>query len=293
MIDKLRSVAIFAHVVDAGTFRAAAQQLGLAPSRVSETVSNLENALGVTLLYRSTRHLSLTHEGRMLYQRARTMLAAMEEGLDAINPTSTEPAGHLRVSAPAFVTQTSLMDSIANFAKAHPKIELALHFTDQRKDLIRDGIDVTIRAGWLEDSEHMARKIGTTDRLLVASPGYIAGKTLPTQAQDLETWEWISFMPRPHKYNLTSPDSEVISVSGTAQVAVNAADALYEFAARGLGLAAVPAQLAEKGIARGDLVHVLPEWTLDQLGIFAVWPDGSRRENLTLTFVRFLAKEGL
>ena len=113
MIDKLRAIAIFATVVDQGTFRAAALHLGLAPSRVSETVSELEKDLGVTLLYRSTRQLSLTHEGRLLYEKARDMLASAESGLDAINPAATAPRGSLRIPAPALVTHTGLAAAFA------------------------------------------------------------------------------------------------------------------------------------------------------------------------------------
>lgn len=121
MIDKLRGIAIFSTVVDQGTFRAAVLHLGLAPSRVSQTVSDLEKNLGVTLLYRSTRQLSLTQEGRILQEKAHAMLAAAENGLDAINPMSKEPVGTLRVSAPAFIIQTALMDSFSAFAKTYQK----------------------------------------------------------------------------------------------------------------------------------------------------------------------------
>jgi len=101
MIDKLRSIAIFATVVDQGSFRGAAFALGLAPSRVSEVVSQLEGDLGVTLLYRTTRQISLTTEGRLLHQKAQDMLAAAETGLDAISPLSTEPAGSLNPALPS------------------------------------------------------------------------------------------------------------------------------------------------------------------------------------------------
>ncbi|MEL6127635.1 MAG: LysR family transcriptional regulator, partial [Pseudomonadota bacterium] len=128
MIDKLRSIAIFTTVVERGTFRAAAAHLGLAPSRVSEVVSELERDLGVTLLYRSTRQLSLTQEGQVLHEKAQAMLATVESGLDEINTSSKEPHGTLRVTAPAFATQTGLMDRFAAFAKAHPRIDLRIDF---------------------------------------------------------------------------------------------------------------------------------------------------------------------
>lgn len=147
MIDKLRAIAMFSTVVDQGTFRAAALHLGLAPSRVSETIADLERDLGVTLLYRSTLQLSLTHEGRLLHEKARQMLETVESGLDAISPTSRDPNGALRVTPPPFVTQTELMNDFASFAQKYPKIDLLFDFSDAPRDLIRDNFDVGIRAG--------------------------------------------------------------------------------------------------------------------------------------------------
>jgi len=273
MIDKLRSIAIFSSVVDQGSFRGAALHLGLAPSRVSEIVSNLD----------------LTHEGRLLNAKAQDMLAAVEMGLDAINPASKEPSGALRLTVPAFVTQTELMDYFANFASEYPKVNLDFHFSDHPRDLIKDGFDVAIRAGWLEDSEYLAQKIGKTDRLLVASPKYFSSKSSPSRPSDLESWSWVRFVMRPDQTKLTSVNGKVVSVTGKSRISVNSADALYAFAVAGLGLTAIPEHLACRGFQRGELVHVLPDWSLQPLGLYAVRPDLSRRENLTTLFVRFLA----
>jgi len=291
MIDKLRSIAIFAAVVDHGSFRRAAAHLGLAPSRISEVVSGLEKDLGVTLLYRSTRQLSLTHEGRQLHGQAIAMLSAAEAGLDAITSVASEPSGALRITAPAFVTQTDLMATFARFSLVHPKVSLDFHFSDRPSALIRDGYDVAIRAGWPEDSDLMVRTIGHADRFLVASPEYAATLPVPNAPHDLEEWHWIRFVMRPNQTELTSPTGEVATVVGKSVVSVNSADALYEFAARGLGLTAIPEHLARRGFDRGDLVHILPDWTLRPLGLHAIWPNQSRRENLTTLFVRFLAGE--
>lgn len=110
MIEKLQSITIFATVIDQGSFRGAALHLGLAPSRVSEVVSQLEADLNVTFLYRTTHQISLAHEDRLLHLKAQGMLAAAEMGLDTIDPLSKDPRGSLRISEPAFVAQTQLMD---------------------------------------------------------------------------------------------------------------------------------------------------------------------------------------
>lgn len=291
MIDKLRSIAIFATVVEQGSFRAASLHLGLVPSRVSEVVSRLESDLGVTLLYRTTRQLSLTHEGRLLFEKAQDMLASAEMGLDAINPLSDEPAGSLHISSPAFITQTALMDSFASFMHQYPGVDVNFHFSDRRMDIIDEGLDLSIRAGWLEDSEFMSRRIGQSDRFLVASSDYVKAKGAPTDPNDLHDWDWVRFNMRPDQTELTSTNGETKIVTGNSRVKVNSAEALYEFAARGLGVTAIPEHLACRGFDRGDLVHVLPEWKLQPLGLYAIWPDQSRRENLTTLFIRFLAGE--
>lgn len=290
MSDSLRSIAIFATVVDQGTIRAAALYLGLAPSRISQAVSNLEKNLGVTLLYRSTRQLSLTHEGQVLYEKATVMLNAAESGLDAINPVSKEPNGAIRITAPAFVTQTALMDTFAAFAVAYPKILLKFDFSDRQIVLIKDGFDVAIRAGWLEDSEFLTSSIGHVERLLVASPTYVGVHPAPVHPRDLEIWNWVRFSMRPDPTEFISPAGDIVSITGKSNVSVNSADALFEMAVRHLGLTVVPEHLACRGIDAGNLVQVLPHWSLRPLGLHAVWPDQSRRENLTMLFVRFLAE---
>lgn len=290
MIDKLKAIAIFSTVVEQGTFRAAARHLGLAPSRISETVSTLEKDLGVTLLYRSTRQLSMTQEGRVLHEKAQEMLDTVESGLDAIRPWSADPQGTLRITAPAFTTQSDLIDTFSAFSKAYPKVDLQFDFSDAPRDLIHDGFDVGIRAGWLENSDLMTRNIGTTERFLVASRDYLQNAGTPRHPKDLEAWSWVRFSIRPDQTELTGPTGEVVTVRGTSSVKVNSASALYEFATRGLGVTAIPATLANRGFSHGELVHILPEWSLRPLGLHAVWPDQSRRETLTLLFVRFLAQ---
>ena len=291
MIEKLRSMAIFAAVVDQTSFRGAAQKLGLAPSRVSEVVSSLEAELGVTLLYRTTRQISLTHEGRLLYEKTQEMLEAAELGLDAISSVSKEPSGSLRVSAPAFVAQTHVMEAFSKFADKYPHVDLTFDFSDEATNLIKDGYDVAIKAGRLTESELLSRKIATTQRILVASPSYASTKEIPSRPEDVEAWDWVGFVMRSGPTLMTGPGGEKVSINGKTRVMVNSVEALYEFTSHGLGVTAIPEHFARRGFERGDLVHILPDWSLSQIGLYALWPNQSRRENLTTLFVRFLARE--
>jgi len=291
MIDHLRHMAIFARVVDEGSFRAAAKAIGVAPSRVSATVSELEDFLGVTLLYRTTRKIALSNEGRMFYARVTDMLRSAENGLNELNALSLEPVGALRVSMPAFMSSSSLSTAIAKFSRLHPQVALSLAFSDQKMNLINDGFDVNIRVGWLDDSAMMSRKLGESARALVAGSDYAATRPVPEHPSTLEDWDWVRYRNRSEYTRLNGPGGEEAKVLGQARLEVDSVDALYHFTCQNLGATVLPEHLAARGEAEGKLVRLFPEWQLAPLGIFAVWPDTSRRENLTLLFVRFLAGE--
>ena len=291
MIDHLRHMAIFARVVDEGSFRAAAKAIGVAPSRVSATVSELEDFLGVTLLYRTTRKIALSNEGRMFYARVTDMLRSAENGLNELNALSLEPVGALRVSMPAFMSSSSLSTAIAKFSRLHPQVALSLAFSDQKMDLINDGFDVNIRVGWLDDSAMMSRKLGESARALVAGSDYAATRPVPEHPSTLEDWDWVRYRNRSEYTRLNGPGGEEAKVLGQARLEVDSVDALYHFTCQNLGATVLPEHLAARGEAEGKRVRLFPEWQLAPLGIFAVWPDTSRRENLTLLFVRFLAGE--
>lgn len=289
MIDHLRHMAIFARVVDEGSFRGAARDLGLAPSRVSQTVSELEDRLSVTLLYRTTRKIALTNEGRVFYARVVEMLRSAETGLNELNALSLEPVGALRISVPAFLSSSGLSTAIGEFVRRHPHVALSVSYTDHPVGLIHDGYDMNIRLGWLDDSSMMSRKLGEYERVLVAGMDYAASRPTPVHPTDLEDWDWLGYEHRSSTLELMSQDGKTVKVDGNSQMQVDSMDALYHFTTQNLGVTVLPRYLAERGLQSGAFVRLLPQWGLRPLGCYAVWPDKSRRENLTLLFVRFLS----
>jgi len=286
-------MAIFARVVDAGSFRAAAKDVGLAPSRVSETISELEEYLGVTLLYRTTRKITMTNEGRMFYGRVVEMLGSAETGLNELNAVSTEPMGALRISLPAFMAAGPISTAVATFAREYPNVTFSVAYTDHRMRLIEDSFDMSIRVGWLDENSMMSRKLADGHRLLVAGADYANTRELPQQPSDLEDWDWISFLQRPDKTELISPTEQIETVTGNVQIEVDSIEAVYHLAIQNAGVTILPSFLAERGVSAGQLVHLLPEWTLRTMGIYAVWPDTSRRKSLTQLFVRYLTEQDL
>lgn len=283
-------MAVFARVVDEGSFRGAARALNVSPSRVSETVSDLEAYLSVSLLNRSTRKVALTNEGRIFYVRAVEMIRSAEAGLDELNALSIEPAGALSISMPAFMASSELASAVAEFAKAHPLVKLSVNFSDRQQGLIGAGYDVNIRVGWLDDSAMMARKLGEEGRMLVAGTEYAGGRTPPVHPNDLSTWDWVAYAQRSDAMTFTRGDGQTVKVTGRSHVKVDSVDALYAFTVQNLGVTVLPNHLGQRGIDEGRLVQLLPEWQLRPLGFYAVWPDKSRRMSLALLFVRFVAE---
>jgi len=291
MLDQLRQIAIFAKTVEHGSFRAAAQALKLSPSVVSHHVAQLEERLATPLLYRSTRRLSLTSDGELLLASARDMIAAAETGLRAVGDRAGEPSGALRVTAPAVLAQSSFIDRIAAFAITYPNVQLELDFSDLQRDVITEGIDVAIRMGWLRDSALMARKLGEIERKVVAAPPYIARHAPPKTPADLDDWSWIEFAQVSLNAAFQQPGQAPVRVRPKSHIKVNEANALCRLACAGAGVAILPDFLARDALSNGTLQHVLPEWSVDHVGVFAVWPPNVPTGGLTTRFVSFISAQ--
>ncbi|QEL54487.1 LysR family transcriptional regulator [Chromobacterium paludis] len=291
MIDELRALAVFAKTVETGSFRAAARALRLSPSVVSHHVSQLEGKLGAALLYRSTRKLSLTPDGQALYQHAQAMLQAAESGLNALAGRAAEPAGSLSVTLPAFFARHPLVERLADFAQRHPKVELTLDFSDEKRDLIRDGIDLAIRIGELPDSALKSRRLLDMPRITVAAPSLLAERAAPQTPAALADWPWLGIRMRPNRKTLSLSAGETQTFAFQPRLTVNNIDAACRLAIAGCGLATPPAFLVEDDIAAGRLANVLPEWQVETLGVYAVWPANAARESLTLRLLDHLTRE--
>lgn len=289
MIDQLRALAVFAKTVEAGSFRAAAAGLGVSPSVVSHHIASLEARYGVALLYRSTRKLSLTADGRRLLVSAQAMLAAAEAGLDGLADRSEELAGALSVTVPAVLAMGPVIDDIAAFVDRYPKVALTLNFSDRQRNLIGDGIDVALRMGWLKDSSLKARRLGDVARCLYAAPAYAARHAAPASPTDLLGWDWVYLSGVTPGADFTGPSSAACRLEFTPRLTVDDAIAMYRLARAGLGVTMAPVFLAEADVLTGHIVEVLPGWTPAALGLYAVWPPNAPRESLTGRFVEFLA----
>jgi len=292
MLNQLRQMAIFVRTIDHGSFRAAAKALKLSPSVVSHQISQLEQTLGTALIYRSTRDLSLTRDGERLLSSARMMVVAAEDGLQSVSDQTPEPSGELRITMPAVLAHSKLVGQLADFSITNPNVRLSIDFSDTRKSLIGDGFDLAIRMGWLKDSALMARKLSSIERHLVASGDYFIARVKPLSPKDLNDWDWLEFSPVGTRNTVfKKPGHEAITLKPASRISVNDAHALYQFARSGTGLALVPDFMAEEDERAGVLEHVLPDWNVEAIGVFAVWPHNAPKGGLTRFLIDYLAND--
>lgn len=278
-------MAVFAKTIDAGSFRAAAKQLGLSPSVVSHHVANLEAALDVALLYRTTRRLTLTDEGRELYEAAREMSAAAERGLERASAGARSPAGRLSVALPVSTISEELHADIAAFAMAHPRVTLAVHAADAPVDLVGGGIDLAIRAGKLADSQLKSKRLFAFARTLVAAPAYADRRGRVKHPRELATWDWIGLRSRPA---VASFAGGKVRVQFRARVTADSATACVSLARHGLGVTMAPTAMIGPELDARRLVEVLPAWRLEAPDVYAVWPANAPRSGLALRLVGFI-----
>ncbi|MFO0554717.1 MAG: LysR family transcriptional regulator [Polyangiaceae bacterium] len=289
MMEHLRALAVFAKVVETGSFRAAARSLELSPSVVSHHVAELERSLATPLLYRSTRSVTLSPQGEVLFESAREMLTAAARGLDKVGAGSADPRGQLRVTVPAFLAETPFTADIGAFLQAHPHVELTLSFSDTPRDLLRDRLDLAIRLGRLEPSSNKAKKLGEMRRALVTSPRYL-GARRPRTPRDLEGWDFVQLSSRPAQIALTRGErGGSVELTFTPRVQVDSAAAMRDLVVAGVGSAALPDVMVRGAIARGQLVELLPGYRPLPIPVYAVSPAGAQRASLTARFVEFMA----
>lgn len=281
MIDQLRQIAIFAKAIDHGSFRQAAKELHLSPSVVSHHISQLEEHLGVALIYRSTRKLSLTREGERLLAAARTMLEVVQGEMQVLSAEASEPSGELKITAPSVLSKSPFTDMIAEFLDKYPRISLSLDFSDERKEIIGNGFDLAIRMGIEAKKSPSTRKLFEANRKLVASPLFLERQPLVNEPAELMDWKWLKLAPLQNAPTKFQKDGlKQIVQQRKSQLSCNDAQALYRLARAGAGLALIPEFLASRDFAEGRIEFVLPDWELDPINIYAEWPPNAPKNGL-------------
>ncbi len=287
-LDDLVSLALFARVVEAGSFTAAARALGLSKSAVSARVARLEDRLGARLLHRTTRRLSLSQAGAALYERAARMVAAANDAAELAEGASREPRGRLRISAPVTLAQMFLGPVLAEFLRAQPSVQIDLDASDRMVDLVAEGFDLAVRIANLRDSSLVARKLATDRLVVVGSPSYLARAGTPRSVADLAQHNCLRYAQVSGSAEWGFRGFERVRQVVEGNLVVSDGTVLREAAAAGLGLAVLPAFMVAAELASRRLVPVLEELPRREIGIFAVYPHRRNVPAKVRAFVDFL-----
>ncbi len=278
MSDRWQEMAVFVRVAESGSLSRAARELRLSQPSVSRIVGMLEARLGTTLLLRTTRSISLTEAGTLYLERARYLLAEMEEAEQAVRGVDSLH-GVVRLAMPVLYGTRAIIPVLATFLARHPDLRVEMIMSDARQNLVTDGVDIAIRLGVgpLDDSTFGARKLALVERLVVAAPAYLSARGAPVSPAELARHDCII------QHGLFGRESwrfthnqTVTSVSVPAKLWINSAPGVLAAAVAGLGIALATRVMAGEELRTGQLTQLLEPYRLDPAEVFAVFPAGPK-----------------
>lgn len=264
--------AVFVKVVQAGSFSEAARQVGLPTSTVSTRVARLEKRLGITLLQRTTRRLSLTEAGSVYYHHAAQGLSYLLEAETALDEARQQPQGKLKVTAPADIGDSLLANLIQKIQCELPALEIELFLTDRYIDLVAEGIDVAIRTGELRDSSLVAKSLGSIRWEIFANPDYLKDAAPLMIPQDIQAHDCLQFTPMGRNAWILESNDSRITIPLSARIMVNSVGVVKSMAENGKGIALLPTFLCRQSLTSGTLSRVLPDWHGQAHSVHMVYP---------------------
>ena len=274
-MDVMQGMAVFRRVAEAGSFSAVARETDMSQSSVSKHIAALEERLGTKLLNRSTRQLSLTEAGTEYYHYCVRILNDFQEAEASVGKGKIVPTGTLRIASNAAFGRIFVIPFLNKFLKKYPDIDIDYLMHDHIIDLVKEGIDIAIHVGPLSDSSLIAHKIGSCERLVVASPQYLLQHGFPKKPADLETHECLLYSQQksPREWFFTSAQHGDESVSVQGRFIASSNDALVEAALNGIGIARLCDWQVNEHIRRGRLTVLLQKFRLTSYDINALYPE--------------------
>lgn len=269
-MDRFDAMTAFVAVCEAASLTRAARKLGLSPSVMSRQIAALETRLGTRLFHRTTRSISLTDAGHRFLDRARRVLADLEEAEEAAQDEKAAPRGRLSVTAPVIFGRLHVAPLLARFAERYPQVTIDLHLSDRFLNLVEEGHDLAVRIGHLPDSQLVARRFGETRRALVATPAYLARTGIPLHPEDLARSGVIAFAPAAQSFEWSFAGGAKVRV--TPRLVVNNGDTAIAWALAGAGIARVLYYQVREAIREGRLVEVLQPFAPEPMPIHVVYP---------------------
>jgi DNA-binding transcriptional LysR family regulator len=291
MSDRLQELQVFVRAAESGSFSRAARELGLSQPSVSRIIGELEARLGVTLLLRTTRRITVTDAGALFLDRAREILAEIEDAEDAARGVDSL-RGIIRLALPVIYGTREIIPRLPTFLAAHPLLQVEMAVADARQDLVAEGADVAIRLGELGDSGFGARKLETLETMLVASPLYLKARGTPKTPADLASHDCI-FGPGNFgrdSWSFTRNGAET-SVDVRGRIHTNSGPGIFASAMAGLGIAMASTVMFAAEVKAGALVPLLRGYKLEPVDVHAVFPGGPRPSTKVRALVDFLVKE--
>ena len=290
--NMIESMDIFVHVVELESFTRAAETLQLHRPAVSKNIQKLEDDLGVKLLHRTTRKLSVTEEGLAFYQRAKQLLGEVNELMASYSPTLA-PRGRLRLDTPLSLAHSILIPALADFQARYPDIEIVLTSTDRRSNLIEEGIDCAIRLGELDDSSLIVRRLGDVRMVTCAAPAYLEKYGEPRTLEALEQHKAVNFFNAhsrevmPWKFEIAG---ETVSYRPGGMVLVDNSDTFLSCGLAGLGLLQGVCAALSPHLKSGALVEVLRDYTCAPKPVSILYPDRRHLPGKVRVFVEWFSE---
>jgi DNA-binding transcriptional LysR family regulator len=291
MSDRLQELTVFVRAAESGSFSLAARELGLSQPSVSRIIGELETRLGVTLLLRTTRRITVTDAGALFLDRAREILAEIEDAEDAARGVDSL-RGIIRLALPVVYGTREIIPRLPKFLGLHPMLRVEMTVSDARQDLVAEGADVAIRLGDLGDSGFGARRLETLERMLVASPGYLKARGTPKTPADLAAHDCI-FGPGNFgrdSWSFSRNGTET-SVDVRGRIHTTSGPGVFASVMAGLGVAMVSTVMAGPEMRAGALVPLLRSYKLTPVDVHAVFPGGPRPSIKVRALVDFLAQD--
>lgn len=290
-MDKLNAMSVFVRVVERRSFTAVAKELQTTQPTISKLIRALEVALGGKLIARSTRQLSLTDEGQRYYEHCSRILAAIDAAEHSFQTGRETVAGLLRVGSSVSFGRTQIASRLGDFLQRYPELKIDLQLSDQNQDLVAEGLDVTFRMGDLSDSGLIARQVGITHRITVATPDYLARNGTPQTPQALSQHNCLLFnllvTQNQWRYK-KGQQSHSVRIKGNAQS--NSSEAIREMVLAGLGISLSPTWLFRDDLLAGRVVVILQDYTPEPLPIYALSPANRRQSARVRALVDYMAQ---
>lgn len=292
-MERIGDLELFLRVLEQGSISAAARGLDLSAAVGSQRIKRLERELGVSLLYRTTRKLTPTPEGRALAERSRVLIEDLREVTSNLKQGAAEVTGPLNVTMPQTFGSRFISPLLPDFLARHPHLTLKVDLSDEMLDLAGSGYDLALRIGALEDSSLVARKLARNRRILCAAPSYLAARGTPRAPAELAQHDCLlldSGSGPPNVWHFTSIDGEDVTVRVNSRIRSNHGGILRDAAVSGLGIALHSLWHISDDLAAGRLVTVLPKFELPETGIYAVMPQRHLVPARIRAFIDFLVE---